>query len=281
MRYGRRGWSALVALTLVATCVAPASGAAPKAVIKVPAYAQKDQEFWINFVGSVSDKPVSIELASGPEAVDPAILYNKDGLPIYGIAACTTPGEYVFVVVAEGTPEGAKEPVRRYAFGKVIVQPATPPPPPPVPVPPVPTPPVPVPPGPTPIPPPPPGPGPTPGPAGPARYILAYATGDDMPVAQINILYSQPVRDYLTAHALKDGDGRPAWRVWDKDVNVQFESATWQAAWKAVRPKLGETDADYPKLIVIPGDDPARAVVAPLPGDVATTLSTLETYGGK
>jgi hypothetical protein len=92
---------------------------APKAVLRGPASVAVDSEFWLKFQGSRGDS-VDLELASGPEPVDPVVLYGKDGTPTYGVASAATPGAYVFVVVASSPgPDGKL--ARAYAFWTVTV----------------------------------------------------------------------------------------------------------------------------------------------------------------
>ena len=142
------------AMVMVFVALGPAFAAAgePKATLKGPATVTPDQEFWLKFTGSISDTPIVLELAQGPEPVQPALLYSKDGTPIYAVASATKPGSYIFAVIAEGTPAGEKSPRRAYAFWTVQVI-GTSPIPPPGPPTPTPTPtPTPVPPAPTPTP---------------------------------------------------------------------------------------------------------------------------------
>ncbi len=85
----------------------------------------------------------------------------------------------------------------------------------------------PVPPGPTPDPTPPPVP-PTPEPPVPAwgplaRVIVLY---ESTAMTGREPIYSPVVSEALSAACPPDADGRPAWRVWDKDLDVSKES-TW------------------------------------------------------
>jgi hypothetical protein len=145
---------ALALALLLGGPLAPAYSLEPVARLKGPVNAQVDVEFWLKFAGSVGDDPVELELASGPEPVNLALLYDRDGKPVYGIASVGQAGVYQFVVVATGKPEGAKKAKRAYAFWTIHVGGPQP-----------------VPPGPTPVPP---GPNPTPVPPDPGSGLASY-----------------------------------------------------------------------------------------------------------
>lgn len=139
----RRAPAALLALLLLHQMACALPAAEPRAVLKGPATAQPEAEFWLKFAGSVSDEPVELALADGPEPVEPALLYSREGVPIYGLCSVSRPGTYVFVVVASGTlppvpPATAGKLKRAYAFWTVAVGAPTPPAPPGPPAPPTP-----------------------------------------------------------------------------------------------------------------------------------------------
>jgi hypothetical protein len=120
-----------------------------------------------------------------------------------------------------------------------------------------------------------PGPGPIPGPVipEPLRVIFIYESSDPLSREQNNILNSPAIRSYLTSHCLKDGD-LPAWRYWDKDINVSKESAAWQAAWNSA--KVDPTP--LPKIVIF---TKTAMVAYPLPADEQATLDLLKKYGGQ
>jgi hypothetical protein len=138
--------------------------------------------------------------------------------------------------------------------------------PPPGPAPPGPTP------GPTPPGPAPPGPAPIPGDG--FRVLMVYESADltKLPPDQLNVLYSQKVRDYLNTHCAKGPDGKtPEWRIWDANVPTGAEAKAWQDAMNQKRDKL-------PWLIVSNGK---TGFAGPLPPNTDATLRLLQQYGGQ
>jgi hypothetical protein len=128
-------------------------------------------------------------------------------------------------------------------------------------------------PGPGPNPPNPPGPSPAPIPGDGLRVLVVYETADlkKLPIDQLNVLYSTPVRAYLDSHCVKGPDGKTAeWRVWDQNVPTANESKVWQDAMKRPRTSL-------PWLVVSNGKE---GFEGPLPPNTDAMLRTLQTYGG-
>lgn len=155
------------------------------------------------------------------------------------------------------------------AWRTVTIQPRAPP----GPLPPGPTPPGPTPPGPTP---------PTPQPPQPAppiagdgnRVLIVYETGDLHPPAQAAIFTSGVLRDYLDAKTAKDAHNPTgAYRIWDKDVNLNHPlvSPSWKAAMARPRTSL-------PWIVVSNGK---TGFEGPLPADVPKTLDLLKRYFGE
>lgn len=106
-----------------------------------------------------------------------------------------------------------------------------------------------------------------PTPLGPLRVILAFDSTANMTAGQIEALSSTDVRGWLNQHCGKDGAGRPAWRSWDKTVDVSGEPKDWQDAWSAAKPMLGT----LPQVIVFVGQ---KGTAYPLP-DSADGLTAL------
>lgn len=116
-------------------------------------------------------------------------------------------------------------------------------------------------------------PGPTPIPTEGLHVLVVYETADlsTLPRAQMQVLTSGAVRDYLNQKCVKGPDGKTAeWRIWDKDVDAKNESKFWQDVMARKRDKL-------PWLYVSNG----KAVYeGPLPGTIDETLALLRKFGG-
>jgi hypothetical protein len=127
----------------------------------------------------------------------------------------------------------------------------------------------PVPPGPTPEP-------PTPEPPVPiawgplARVIVLY---ESSLMTGREPIYSAKVADALSKACPPDADGRPAWRVWDKDLDVTKEP-TWVDAMAKARAALG---AD-PGPVLYAFDAAARVKAVGLPPSLtpAEAISAIE-----
>lgn len=134
--------------------------------------------------------------------------------------------------------------------------------------------------GPMPPPPPPPPPGPDPKPS-PApipvignRCLIVYETADlaKMPAAQMQIIYSKLVRDYLNSKCVLGADGKTKeWRMWDQNVSVGAESKLWQDA-------MARSRTSVPWLIVSTGNS---GVEMPLPANVDETMKILKQHFGE
>lgn len=81
------------------------------------------------------------------------------------------------------------------------------------------------------------------------RAILLHETTQNHTREQIGAIYSTSVRKYLTEFATKADDGRPAWRIWDKDTDVSNESPQWK---EMMETALADT-APLPKLVIFNG----------------------------
>ncbi len=148
-------------------------------------------------------------------------------------------------------------------FGKVtLLVGEVPPGPTPPPVPPVP--PDPVPPDPKP---------PAPIPEAGLRVLVVYESSElsKLPPAQLAIVYSKGIREYLNTKCAMGPDGKTKeWRIWDKDVDTSSESKLWQTAMK--RPR-----ASVPWVLISNG---TTGFEGPLPGNAADALFLLKKFGG-
>lgn len=118
----------------------------------------------------------------------------------------------------------------------------------------------------------PPGPGPGPGPKPPepnpdnpapipvagfrVLVIEESEKRSELPAGQANIIQGNKVRDYLNSKCIRDSDANnwPAYRFYDKDVNVDAELKWIQDAMKRPRKKSdGTPDPTLPWLIVSNG----------------------------
>ena len=117
---------------------------------------------------------------------------------------------------------------------------------------------------PIPIPPIPPGPGPNPDPTpipaqwGPlARIIVVYESSN---LTGRDVLMSTTFREALSKTAPNGADGRPLWRIWDKDLDVSREPE-WVPAMEKAR---AEFSGDKPILFGV--DESLRLQSIPLDG---------------
>jgi hypothetical protein len=122
-------------LFLALALATSAAGATPRAVIRGPARVDPDGTINLTIAGSVYDAEPTVEFADGPERIDVVPAYTRDGKLAFATAVAHQGGRYTFALVAEGTPDGAKAPVRAYGFATVDVRPALPPAPTPAPTP--------------------------------------------------------------------------------------------------------------------------------------------------
>jgi hypothetical protein len=129
-------------------------------------------------------------------------------------------------------------------------------------------------PGPGPDPGPGPGPGPTPipVPVDGLRVIFVYESASKLSREQLNILNSTKIAEYLNSKTVKDQDGQPGWRTWDKDVDVQFAPQLWKDLWASTKPQL----SNLPALLIVSGK---KGEVFPLPATESETIALLQKYG--
>lgn len=129
-------------------------------------------------------------------------------------------------------------------------------------------------PGPGPTPPTPPEPGPpAPIPAPGFRALIVYESADlaSLPPAQLAVMYSGRVRDYLDAKCVKGSGGKAEWNIWDKDVVLKDAAQHWKDAMARKRDKI-------PWIII---SDGKQGYEGPLPENVDKTLDLLKKYGGQ
>lgn len=152
---------------------------------------------------------------------------------------------------------------------RVIIDPPgpTPTPPDPTPTPPDPKP---TPPDPTPTPPKPP-----PSPVSGFAAIYVFESGVALKTReQYDAWFSTAAVEYLGRKAAKSGDGRPAWRRWDDDIEIVNEPDDIKALWAAAKPKLTQ----LPAIITS-----ANGVLSvdPFPANEAELLKLLKSKGGE
>ena len=67
--------------------------------------------------------------------------------------------------------------------------------------------------------------------------IVVFESGKTYDAKTTCVLYSQEIRDYLDAKCTPD-DGTQGWRLRDKDVSADNDTAFQKQLWAAVRPKV-------------------------------------------
>ena len=115
-------------------------------------------------------------------------------------------------------------------------------------------------------------PGPGPGPPGPVvasglKVLMVYdsATLGTLPAKQNDVLYSQPLRQYITG---KSGE----FRIWDKGTDPSGD----EPAWKTMMAQVDQSK--LPAMVVMNDKSPAK--VYPLPADVDSATALIRSYGG-
>lgn len=108
-----------------------------------------------------------------------------------------------------------------------------------------------------------------PAPAKGLRVLIVYESGAKLSREQLNVINSTAVRGWLNANCVKDQDGRPGWRSWDKDIDTTHEAAVWRDIWSAAKPELG----DLPQVVIF-RDQGGKAY--PLPATEAALLDLLK-----
>ncbi len=168
----------------------------------------------------------------------------------YAIFSSTVPGVYR-VVAYTSDEKGPSEP----AICQVVVAG------------PAPVPPGPLPPGPGPTPPTP-TPAPIPGPGFKCLILYDVAASPKLPPAQLSVLYSTPLRDYMSSQASSTA-GWKNWRVWDASVTPdESEPQIFRDALKRPHPIL-------PWIVV---SNATTGWEGPLPATVADTMTLLKKY---
>jgi len=107
------------------------------------------------------------------------------------------------------------------------------------------------------------------------RVIMAFESSETYPPETNNILHSRKIDAYLTANCVKEGDGRPGWRKWDKDVVPEgTEMQSLRDLWNQSKPKLGK----LPQLVIAVN---GKFYVIDMPPTEDETLTILKKYGGE
>jgi hypothetical protein len=132
--------------------------------------------------------------------------------------------------------------------------------------------------GPTPVPPVPPVPPEPPVPPVPVpgklHVLFLYESGDlpKMPIEQVSVLASKPIRDYLTTHCDKDGNV-PTFKFVDRTSDLDLLPQDWQ---EIVKRGEGKT---LPWMIVANAN--SGSYEGPWPATTQATLELLKKYGGQ
>lgn len=128
---------------------------------------------------------------------------------------------------------------------------------------------------PTPVPPspqPPPGPSDAPIPHEGFRVLMVYDTKQVLPEAQLQVMYSQEIEDYLNKKCVVGPDGQTKeWRIWSKDVAASRESKLWQDVMKRERKQI-------PWIVISNGK---TGYEGPLPANIEEAMKLLKKYGGE
>jgi hypothetical protein len=251
----------LIVAALLLTTVAWAE--TPKAIIRGPDHIPAGATLALDGTQSVSDRPLVWEVRRGP-GMQLMPLDSGGRIGVVALAWNVQSGSYLVTLKARGIDDDG-EPDADIDFIEILVGEPTPPPIPPGPTPgPGPTPtPTPVPPAPT------PDPSPFPG----FAVFYVWETAGQMPPAQLNAFYSTRINDWLNTHTSKTADGRPAWRKWDKDINVSNEAVDVKLLWMAILPKIGP----LPQLVI---SKSGSLTFLPFPTNEAELLKTLQSFGG-
>jgi len=131
-------------------------------------------------------------------------------------------------------------------------------------------------PSPTPTPTPTPGPTPGPTPVSPIAkdgvcVLMVYESGEGLSSGQVSAMNGAKVTEFLNRVCVRGSDGRPCWRIYDKDSLAANDDPIWSAALKRQRSAI-------PWLIISNG---SRSYEGPLPKSEAEMLSLLERHVGK
>lgn len=120
---------------------------------------------------------------------------------------------------------------------------------------------------------------PTPAPIQGKRCLIIEETEDRtvIPAKQRIALDSEALWSYLDSHTEMESDGKhKAWRIWDKDVNTQYESKTWQDALaKFKTPTDPKVVPKTPWIIVSNGK---TGYEGPLPGTLEEIMALVKKY---
>lgn len=244
------------ALIVLLLCPSLAAAQTPVARLAGKARATVGETVILSPAGTISELPPFLKLATGPTGVVVPIapLYSPDAKGGYsyfgGLAVMPQPGTYQFACVAFDLDDGGKPAGLDVAFLTVVVTSDAPTPgPAPTPAP------TPTPPPPTPEPTPPPPPVPAWGPL--AAVLVLY---ESQSLTGREAFYSTDSTDALTATVPVGPDGRPAWRIWDKDLDVSREP-TWVD--RMARAKADYTNPAAPKLFAFDAQNRVKGLDLP------------------
>jgi len=110
------------------------------------------------------------------------------------------------------------------------------------------------------------------------RVLFIYERQADLTQEQLNILASTKIVAYLNDKCVKDANGKPEFRKWDKSTiekegGLAKESALWQQMWKDSKDKIGK----LPQVVIV--NDQA-GVPYEWPATEDAMLALLKKYGG-
>ncbi len=233
-------WSLL--FVLAAQLVALADE--PRATIKAPALAKVSSLIVLDATDSQGDDFIWESTTGESFRVD------SNGKIAYFVTA--EPGRYRFLLVAGGSVDGKAKLAR--AIAEVIVDGSTPP---------------------DPKPPTPPDPKPIPSTVGNLRVLILFESSAKLDIKQLSALNGGIVRKYLTDKCLMDSDGLPAWRMWDRNIDVTAESPAWKAALTAAQ----ADPLPIPKVAIFAGTTLVKVV--PLPANDVDMVTMLKQWGEK
>lgn len=113
---------------------------------------------------------------------------------------------------------------------------------------------------------------PKPGPVTSFHVVMVYESGATLTAAQTGVLYAADIRAYLDANATPDA-GTKGWRLRDKDVSADNDTAFQKSLWAAVRPQVTALPC---WAVEVNG----KVDIVPLPATVADGLALLRKYKG-
>lgn len=103
-------------------------------------------------------------------------------------------------------------------------------------------------------------------PANGLHVLVVYETGENLPPKQQQIIFGTQSRDYLRQACKSEPQG--SWRIYDQNLDVSAESATWQAA-------MGVKRDAVPWVVISNGK---TGFSGPLPENVEKFIDLVQKY---